>query len=94
MARALRHKDWKSTQRYCHILESLEDDDFDATSATTLEEILALGKDGWQKYDEIKVNGIIYHCYKKPKRLGCFKKDKPQNYVDKSQNSGDSLICK
>ncbi|MGE5637628.1 MAG: hypothetical protein ACM3WQ_02880 [Chloroflexota bacterium] len=49
MARALRHKDWKSTQRYCYILESLEDDDFDATSATTLEEILALGKDGWQK---------------------------------------------
>jgi integrase len=93
MARALRHKDWKSTQRYTHILDSLVDDDYDVTSATTLDEILALGKDGWQKYDEIQLNGVVYHCYRKPKRFGSLKNEKPQNYGDKSQISGDSLIC-
>ncbi len=92
MARALRHKDWKSTQRYTHILDCLVDDDFDVTSATTLPEILELGKNGWQKYDEVHLNGVVYHCYRKPKRFGSLKNEKPQNYGDKPQNSGDSLI--
>jgi integrase/ribosomal protein L37AE/L43A len=92
MAAALRHKDWKSTQRYTHILNNLVDDDFDVTSATTLPEILELGKNGWQKYDEVQLNGVIYHCYRKPKRFGSLKTEKSQNYGDKSQNSGDSLI--
>ena len=92
MAAALRHKDWKSTQRYTHILNNLVDDDFDVTSATTLPEILELGKNGWQKYDEMHLNGVVYHCYRKPKRFGSLKNEKPQNLGDKSQNSGDSLI--
>lgn len=93
MARALRHKDWKSTQRYVHILDGMVDDDYDVTSATTLDEILALGKDGWQKYDEVKLNSVVYHCYRKPKRFGTLKNEKPQIYGDKSQISRDSLIC-
>jgi hypothetical protein len=40
------------------------------TSATTNDEILALGKAGWQKYDEALFNGVTFHYYRKPKRFG------------------------
>jgi integrase len=83
MAKFLRHKSWKSTQRYVHSLK-LSDEDFDVTSATTLEDILALGKAGWQKYDEIVLNGVTYHCYRKPKRFGALRK----NDVDTPKTEG------
>ena len=44
-----------------------------AAIATTLDEILVLGKAGWQKYDEVMLNGVTYHCYRKPKRFGGLK---------------------
>jgi galactokinase len=44
--------------------------DFEETTATAPEEIRKLGKDGWTKYDEITVNGIQMHFYRKPKRFG------------------------
>ncbi|MCW4018025.1 MAG: hypothetical protein NWF00_05015 [Candidatus Bathyarchaeota archaeon] len=83
IARVLRHRSWKSTQRYVHTITGLKDDDFDVSSATTLEEVLALGKAGWVKYDEVVFNGVVYHCYRKPKRFGSLK-----NIVDTSKNKG------
>jgi integrase len=74
IARVLRHKSWKSTQRYVHSITALKDEDFDVTSATTLDEVLALGKAGWQKYDEITFNSVTYHCYRKPTRFGVLRK--------------------
>ena len=59
MARILRHKSWKSTMRYVHTIE-FKDEDFDETVATTIEEVRALGKAGWAKYDEGVFNGITY----------------------------------
>ena len=38
--------------------------------AITVEEIRALGKAGWVKYDEITLNGTQIHFYRKPKRFG------------------------
>jgi len=38
------------------------------------ERILALGKAGWQKYDEATIKGITMHFYRKPKRFGGVKK--------------------
>jgi integrase len=73
IARVLRHKSWRSTKRYVHTLK-LSDEDFDVTSATTSEEILSLGKAGWQKYDEGLFNGVTYHYYRKPKRFGVLRK--------------------
>jgi hypothetical protein len=47
------HKNWKSTQKYVHLVQfSFKEEDFDTTVATTPEEILVLGKSNWQKYDE------------------------------------------
>jgi len=84
IARVLRHRSWKSTQRYVHTIMRLRDEDFDVTSATTLDEILALGKAGWQKYDEVVFKGVTYHCYRKPKRFGALRK----NDVDTSKTEG------
>jgi len=67
--RALRHKSFKSGMRYIHTTV-FKDEDFDVTSATTSEEILVLGKTGWQKYDEATFNGIAVHFYRKLKRFG------------------------
>jgi integrase len=83
IARVLRHRSWKSTQRYVHTITGLKDEDFDVTSATALDEVLALGKAGWAKYDEVVFNGVVYHCYRKPKRFGSLK-----NVVDTSKISG------
>ena len=77
MARILRHRSWKSTQKYVHTIE-FKDDNYDVTSATNSEEILALGKAGWQKYDEAIFQGVHIHFYRKLKRFGSqkFIKDK------------------
>jgi integrase len=68
MARILRHKSWESTQKYVHVIE-FKDDDYETTSVSKHEEILALGK-GWQKYDEAVFNGVHYHYYRRLKRFG------------------------
>ena len=83
IARILRHKSWKSTKRYVHTLK-LNVEDFDTTCATTSEDILALGKAGWQKYDEAVFNGVTYHYYRKPKRFGLLN----NNVVDTSKTEG------
>ncbi|NVM24251.1 MAG: hypothetical protein HWN68_21035, partial [Desulfobacterales bacterium] len=46
-----------------------KDDEFEETVATTPEEVRKLGKAGWIKYDEMTVNGIAMHFYRKPKRF-------------------------
>ncbi len=48
---------------------NFKQDQFETTAVTTKEEILALGSSGWVKYDEVSINGQIFHCYKKPKRF-------------------------
>jgi integrase len=87
MARKLRHKSWRSTQKYVHNVEFREED-YEETVATTPEEIRALGKAGWTKYDEATFNGIQMHFYRKPKRFGSFKKG-----VDKSEKQDDKFLC-
>jgi integrase len=64
----LGHKNIKNTMRYIGKI-IFKDDDYETTAATTLEEVLALGKAGWIKYDEITVGGTIIHAYKKPKKF-------------------------
>jgi hypothetical protein len=64
---------------------AFKDEDFDVTTATVPEEILALGKAGWTKYDETVFNGIKIHFYRKPKRFQTAK-----NMVDKSTVGGIS----
>jgi hypothetical protein len=54
--------------KYIQML-NLEDDDFEVTSATTIEEIKKLGTAGWVKYDELTVAGEQVHFYKKPKKF-------------------------
>ena len=69
------------------------DEDYEVTSATTREEILALGKAGWQKYDEATFKGVTMHFFRKPKRFGGVKKldDKSEKRVDRflSSQSGE-----
>ena len=64
----LGHKNVKNTMRYIGKIH-FKDDDFETTAAATLEEVLALGKAGWIKYDEITVGSTIVHVYKKPKKF-------------------------
>jgi hypothetical protein len=56
-----------------HTIE-FKEEDYEETKATTPEEIRALGKAGWTKYDELTVAGVQMHFYRKPKRFG------PQKY--------------
>lgn len=92
MARILRHKSWRSTQKYVHTIE-FKDEDYDTAVATTAEEIQQLGRAGWTKYDEAVFNGVHMHFYRKPRRFGGLKKmdDKTENRVDRflSSISGD-----
>ena len=60
----LRHKNIQNTMKYVHTIE-FKDEDFEETTATTVEEIRALGKAGWVKYDEIIVSGSQIHFYRK-----------------------------
>jgi len=70
--RLLRHKSIQNTMKYIHTIE-FKEEDYEETVATTPEEIRQLGKAGWQKYDEITVNGTQMHFYRKPKRFGGLK---------------------
>lgn len=72
IAKVLRHKQWKSTQKYVHTI-AFKEEDFDVTTATTSEEVLELGKAGWTKYDEATFNGVNMHFYRRPKRFGSLK---------------------
>jgi len=65
----LRHKRVDSTMKYIQMLNLEDDDEFEVTSATTIDEIKKLGTAGWTKYDELTVNGEQVHFYKKPKRF-------------------------
>ena len=47
--------------------------DYEEIIATTPEEIMERGKAGWAKYDELTVNGIQIHFYRKPKSSGGLK---------------------
>jgi hypothetical protein len=85
MARILRHKQWKSTQKYVHTIE-FKEEDYEETIASTPEEIRALGKAGWTKYDELTVAGVPMHFYRKPKRFGSLK-----NIDNKSKTMGISI---
>ena len=67
--RVLRHKSFESSRKYIHTIE-FKEEDYEETVATTPDEIRALGKAGWQKYDETMFNGIQMHFYRKPKRFG------------------------
>jgi len=58
--------------RYIHTI-NFKEKDYETTSAITPEEILSLGKAGWQKYDEVTVAGVQLHFYRKAKRFGGFK---------------------
>ena len=64
----LGHKNVKNTMRYIGKIH-FKDTDYETTAATTLEEILALGKAGWTKHDEITVGEPVVHVYKKPKKF-------------------------
>jgi integrase/ribosomal protein L37AE/L43A len=89
--RVLRHKSYKSSLRYIHTIE-FKDEDFDTTVATTPEEIQQLGKAGWIKYDEMTINGVQMHFYRKPKRFGGFKGglEKQDN---KDEKRVDRFLC-
>ena len=80
--RVLRHKSFRSSLRYIHTI-NFKNEDYEVTAATTCEEILALGKAGWSKYDEGTFGGVHMFFYRRPKRFGGFEKG-----VDKSQNRG------
>ena len=89
--RVLRHKSFKSSMRYIHTI-NFKEEDYETTNATTPEEILALGKAGWQKYDEMTVAGVQIHFYRKPKRFGGFKGNL-QNRDDKVESNVDRFLC-
>ena len=68
--KALRHRCVLSTMKYVHTITNLREDDFEETTATTPEEIRQLGKNGLTKYDEMIINGVQMHFYRKPKMFG------------------------
>lgn len=55
----LRHKDIKSTMKYIHNIPDFKEIEYEIATATTDDEIKALGKAGFEKYDE--ANGIHYY---------------------------------
>jgi hypothetical protein len=54
--------------KYIHTV-NFSESEFETTTATTPEELLELRKSGWQKYDEMTINGTSLHFYCKPKRF-------------------------
>ena len=67
----LRHRQIKNTMRYIGKIQ-FRSDDFETTSATTVEDILKLGKEGWVEYSVARINDVEYHCFKKPKRFSSY----------------------
>jgi hypothetical protein len=45
-------------------------DYYEESEATPPEEVRQLGKASWAKYDEMTVNSIQTHFYRKPKHFG------------------------
>jgi len=64
----LGHKQIKNTMKYIGRIE-FKNDDFETTSAATVEDILRLGKEGWIEYSVVKINNVEHHCFKKPRGL-------------------------
>jgi integrase len=64
----LGHKQVKNTMKYIGRIQ-FQDADFQTTSATTVEDILRLGMEGWTEYSVIKISNVEHHCFKKPKRF-------------------------
>jgi hypothetical protein len=54
--------------KYIGMIE-FKDDQFETATATTIEDIQKLGQAGWAKYDEITINRMQVHSYRKPKRF-------------------------
>jgi hypothetical protein len=52
----------KSTQK-CNSYIEFQEEDFEETVLTTVDEILALGKAGWAKYDDAAFNGFMMNFY-------------------------------
>lgn len=67
----LGHKNINSSMKYIGMIQ-FKDDQFETTYATTLEEILKLRQAGWTKFDEVTINGMVAHCYCKPKRFSSY----------------------
>lgn len=67
----LGHKNINSSMKYIGMIQ-FKDDQFETATATTLEEIQKLGQAGWAKYDEIAINGMQVHFYRKPKRVSSY----------------------
>jgi hypothetical protein len=61
-----------NTMKHVHTIE-FKEEDFEETVATTPEEIRQLSKTGWQKYDDMMLNGTQMHFYRKPKGFGNLK---------------------
>jgi integrase len=66
----LGHKQIKNTMKYIGRDLEFKNDNYETTSATTLDDILKLGQAGWTKYDEVTISGTTYHCYRKDKLFG------------------------
>jgi integrase len=66
--RLLGHKRIENSMKYIGMIH-FKDDQYETTTATTIEEISKLGVAGWNKYDEITINGMQVHFYRKPKRF-------------------------
>jgi integrase len=64
----LGHKQIKNTMKYIGRIQ-FQDADFQTTSATTVEDILRLGMEGWTEYSVINISNVEHHCFKKPKRF-------------------------
>jgi len=67
----LGHKQVKNTMKYIGKIE-FANQDFETTSASTVEDILRLGKEGWIEYSVVKINNVEFHCFKKPKRFSSY----------------------
>ncbi len=67
----LGHKQIKNTMKYIGKIK-FKNDDFETTSACTVEDVLKLGSEGWVEYSVIKINAVEYHCFKKPKRFSTY----------------------
>jgi len=67
----LGHKQIKNTMKYIGRIE-FQNQDFETTSAATVEDILRLGKEGWIEYSVVKINNVEHHCFKKPKRFSSY----------------------
>ena len=67
----LGHKQIKNSMKYIGKID-FQNLDFETTSATTVEDILRLGKEGWTEYSVIKIGGTEHHCFKKHRRFSSY----------------------